>query len=351
MPVSRKWLWLGIAAVVLLCVIFAADIHQLWRELLFYVQREQNSLRREITKSLSALRQGGDPAAWWGMVSLGFVYGVLHAVGPGHGKAVVSTFLLTQPSGYKSALGLAVGGALLQGVSAILWVSVTLGLMQWLIREAVGQVIWAERFSYTLIIVAGAYIVWRQWRRLRQPDAACGCGHDHHHNHSEHEHAHNHIAGEVQHCCSNEHHHECQHGSDDAENNHQHCDHYHHNHGEFEALPTSSRRTHLLAMLAIGARPCSGAILALAVAAGWGLWGVGIAMTFAMALGTAITVLSLALLTVFGRERLALSLSQGSTHWQKAFNILVIVGGLILVALGVVMLMASGGSNGALPRV
>lgn len=345
MPVSKKWLWLGIGLLVLLGVVFAADIHQLWRELLFYVQREQNGLRREITKTLAALRQGGDGSAWWSMVSLGFVYGVLHAVGPGHGKAVVSTFLLTQPSGYKSALGLAVGGALLQGLSAIVWVAVTLGLMQWLIREAVGQVIWAERFSYVLIILVGVYIVWRQWRRLRQPDATCGCGHNN---------SHDHING-VQQCCVDDRHHECQ---SDAKHKHsggsrhQHCDHHeHHHHSEFNAPPTSSWRTHLLAMLAIGARPCSGAILALAAAAGWGLWGVGIAMTFAIALGTAITVLSLALLTVFGRERLALSLSQGSTHWQQAFNLLVIMGGVVLVVLGIVMLVASGGGNGALPRV
>lgn len=326
MPLRRPWLWALLAAVIVLCVLFADALLQGWRELLFYVQREQNGLRREITKTLAALRHGGDAAAWWGMVSLGFVYGVLHAVGPGHGKAVVSTFLLTQPSGYKSALSLAVGGALLQGVSAVIWVGTTLGVMQWLIRETVGHVIWAERFSYALIIGVGAYIVWRQWRRIKQPAHVCGCGHDHSTAHAPSPH--------------DEHHHHAHH-----EHDHQH------EHHTTPPVPSPSRRAHMLTMLAIGARPCSGAILALAVSAGWGLWGVGIAMTFAMALGTAITVLSLALLTVYGRGRLALILSEGSTSWRRYFNWLVIVGGIALMVLGVVMLSASGGGDSAMPRV
>lgn len=318
---QKYWYYWVLAIIIVALLCFSGDLAHWWRTVLFAVQQQQNSLHRAITKALTALRHGGDATAWWAMVSLGFTYGILHAVGPGHGKAVVTTFLLTQPSNYKSALTLAVGGALLQGISAIVWVALTLGIMQWLIREAVGQVIWATRLSYILIILTGVYIVWRQWRRLRGAGHPCGCGHHHDDSHTHHHDDEHHA------CCTASH--------------HDSCDHAHHEPHPPISPPIQSYRTHILAMLAIGIRPCSGAILSLAVAAGWGLWGVGVAMTFAMAVGTAITVVSLALLTIFGRERLALHLSQRTAYWQQGLHWLVMVGGVILVILGALMLLTS----------
>lgn len=46
--------------------------------------------------------------------------------------------------------------------------------------------------------------------------------------------------------------------------------------------------------LAVGIRPCSGAILVLVVANGLGLWAAGILAAYVMALGTAATVALLA---------------------------------------------------------
>ena len=49
------------------------------------------------------------------------------------------------------------------------------------------------------------------------------------------------------------------------------------------------------AVIAVGVRPCSGAILVLVFALSQGIFGVGVMATFAMAVGTAITVAAIAL--------------------------------------------------------
>lgn len=296
MPVKRRVVWgaLLLAALALFGALFFDEVQTFWHGLLFEVQRWQNDYRRTISMLLRDLRSGQSWQGWWALVSAGFVYGVLHAVGPGHGKAVIGTFLLTQPGGYKSALWLSVGSALLQGLSAIVWVGGTLGVLQWLMRDALAQVVWAERLSHVLVMAAGGYLLWRAWRL---PQGCCGCGHHHGHHH----------------------------------------DHRHAHHGHSHAPHAGKRAT----LFAVGIRPCSGSIVALAVAGGWGMWGVGIAMTLAVSIGTAVTVLSLALLTVYGRERFARRLTDSAAQGRLWGRWLSAGGGVLLVLLGGVLLAGS----------
>ncbi len=56
------------------------------------------------------------------------------------------------------------------------------------------------------------------------------------------------------------------------------------------------------AILAVGVRPCSGAIIVLVFALSQGLFLAGVAATFVMALGTGLTVASLAVLAVSARS-------------------------------------------------
>jgi nickel/cobalt exporter len=57
----------------------------------------------------------------------------------------------------------------------------------------------------------------------------------------------------------------------------------------------------LAAVVAVGLRPCSGAIIVLVFALAQGLFAIGVASTFAMGLGTAITVAAIATLAVGAR--------------------------------------------------
>lgn len=295
MSINKQLKWLLPMIVLFLALwLFQEELRALWQGIVFDIQRWQNNYRREMTMLMRQMRGGAQWQTWWLLVSLGFVYGILHAAGPGHGKAVITTFLLTQPSGYKNALWLAVGGAVLQGISAVLWVAVTVGALQWLIRDAMSQIIWAERLSYALIIAAGIYMLAKAVRQYR--------GGRHHH--AEHHHAHEHCG----------------------------CGHHH---------APQAQTAFWASLLAIGARPCSGSILALAVAAAWQLWAVGIAMTFAISAGTAITVLSLALLTIYGREQAAKRLTLSAAAAQKGLLMLAAIGAFLLIGLGLILLFSA----------
>ncbi len=262
-----------------------AQISRLFLE----IQRLQNHYNRELVTMLAALRHGGHPAAWWMLIALGFLYGVVHALGPGHGKAIIATFLLTRKSGYKSALGIAIGGGLCQGIGAVLWVGCTLGALQWLARDVVDRVQWMAVLSFVLTMAIGAYLMIRAGRQLRRyGDApACNCGHE-----------------------------------------------------AWKTVAKSDCKACLLAIMAIGARPCSGSILILSVAALWHLWFVGVAMTFALTCGTIVTVTALALLSVCGRDRLAANVSEKGRVLQNGVHLAAFAGGALLVLLGGALLVA-----------
>ncbi len=100
-------------------------------------------------------------------------------------------------------------------------------------------------------------------------------GHDHHHEHDHHEHDHDH-AGHV---------------------HDEHCGHSHGPEPSQLAGPGGWSRG-LGAILTVGIRPCSGAILVLVFALAQGMFWAGVAATFVMGLGTAITVSTIALIAV-----------------------------------------------------
>ena len=85
---------------------------------------------------------------------------------------------------------------------------------------------------------------------------------------------------------------------------HEHDEHCGHSHGPVpgELAGPGGWRRGLGAIFAVGLRPCSGAILVLVFALAQGLFWAGIAATFAMGLGTAITVTAIALMAVSAKD-------------------------------------------------
>lgn len=256
-----------------------------WQPLHHALQRLQNQWQRDLAAQLLALRRhGNDATTWLTLSSLGFLYGILHAIGPGHGKAIIATFTLSQPTARRQTLAIAIGGALMQGVSAILWVALAMGLLHLLMPDAVNHSHWLNRANAALIIAIGAYILYRH-RPRRRHDAHCACGHDHH----------------------------------------------------YHDTPATSALSPWAAIIAIGIRPCSGAVISLAAAWSWSLIGAGIAMTLAIACGTALTIATIALLCYHGRQHLARRLTHDGARLARLTRTLVLVGGLILILLGALL--------------
>ncbi len=211
----------------------------------------QSSFYRELTATLKAIAQS--PAALPALLALAFGYGVFHAAGPGHGKAVISAYIVADDRSLKRGLALSFAAALLQALVAIALVgTLTLALNATAATMAATTRV-IEQGSFALVALVGLFVLWRKAGGF----AALGRG-----------------------------------APAPA------CDHVHLP-GPDEIAALHSWREMAGVVLAAGSRPCAGALIILVFANAQGLLWAGIAATFAMALGTALTTGALAALAVF----------------------------------------------------
>ena len=248
----------------------------------------------EFYRMLSGLIRASkaDGSAAYTLLGISFVYGIFHAAGPGHGKAVISAYLVANNETWRRGVVLSFASAILQAFTAIAVVGITAALLGATAKAMGNTVRVIEIVSYALIVLIGLRLFWvkgRAFLRLLRGEAYAHHTHDHTHHHHAHAHGHDH------------HHH-----------GHAHTDHHEH---EEEASawghahapePRELRGRHwlrrgLTAIVAVGLRPCSGAIIVLVFALAQGLFWIGVASTFLMGVGTAITVASIATLAVGAR--------------------------------------------------
>jgi ABC-type nickel/cobalt efflux system permease component RcnA len=268
-----------------------------------WILAKQSEFYREMSATIRAAKSDG--SAVWTLLAISFAYGIFHAAGPGHGKAVISSYLVANQETARRGIVLSFASALMQSLVAVLIVGVCAWLLNATARTMCGTERVVEIASYALIAAFGARLVWTKgggfMRALqaRAPvpaiaGAAQHLGHDHGHAHEHHDHGHHH------------HHH-------DHDPGHVHDEHCGHSHGPApsELAGPGGWRRGFGAILAVGIRPCSGAILVLVFALAQGLFWAGIAATFVMGLGTAITVATIAVIAVSAKD-LARRLSGGS---------------------------------------
>ena len=262
------------------------------------------------------MKAEGSVTAAWALISLSFLYGVFHAAGPGHGKAVLSTYLVTQPTALKKSLALAAASSFMQGVTAIVVVMGVLTVLGVALRSSGMIVQWLEAASFALVACVGAWLIWRSLRVLFPQLVPAGGGHHHHH----HDHGHGHH-----------HDHDC-----DAHG----CGHTHMPTPQ-QASAAGSLREMAGVVFSIGVRPCSGAILVLVFAQVAGMTLAGIAAVLAMSAGTALAVALIALAAVGLRDGAWAVTRLDDARVEKAVHWLAIAGGVVLVLMGSLFAYAS----------
>ena len=295
---------------------------------------EQSRLTHLIAGDLHALH--GSPGAYWGLVTLGLTYGVFHAAGPGHGKALIASYMLANEKSLKRGAVMALLAALLQALVAIglvggagfifratasqmnraadfmalLSYSGVAAIGLWLVRRKGGALVSAlrrhfERGRAVAATPAYAGAAWQAPRplaawalfRAGAPSEGVGigvCGHAHAPDPSR-------LGGSL------------------------------------------SWRDAAGTVIAAGARPCSGAILVLAFALAQGLFAAGVAATFAMALGTAATTGVLASMAVFAKS-MAMRIAAGEdSRLMLVARGFEFVAALVVLAFGVALLIGARG--------
>jgi nickel/cobalt transporter (NicO) family protein len=269
---------------------------------------KQSEFYREISATIRAARSDG--SAVWTLLSISFAYGIFHAAGPGHGKAVISSYLVANQETARRGIVLSFASALMQSLVAVVIVAICAWLLNATAKTMCGAEKVIEIASYALIAAFGARLVWTKgggfMRALQapRPTAVLAAAAHHHHDHG-HDHGH--------------HHHE-HHGDDHVHD--EHCGHAHGPEPSELAGPGGWRRG-FGAILAVGIRPCSGAILVLVFALAQGLFWAGIAATFVMGLGTAITVATIAVIAVSAKDlarRLSAGREAGGTLFMRGIE-------------------------------
>ncbi|MEG3127725.1 nickel/cobalt transporter [Pantoea cypripedii] len=306
LPSRSRHLWpLWLLALVLLLA--GGLLWQFWPQILLQSVIWQKVLNREMTQLLQQVAEQPHQAGFTLML-FSLAYGVLHALGPGHGKVVISTFLATHPARLKTSMKLTLLAALLQGGVAIGLVTVMLVVLQTSSRELHLGSYWLEKGSYLLVMALGVWVGWRALRALwtalkpaprmqihairphHQHDEHCGCGHAHLPSPAQMEQA---VSG----------------------------------------------KTQALVVFSMGLRPCSGAIMMLLFAKVINVYAWGVASAIAMAMGTAVTVSAMGLL-VHRSRKLAEKLGSASSAGRQAkvlMPMLALFGSVILLMAGAVL--------------
>ena len=336
----------------------------------FYGQMSfwQSHFYRQLNDAVKGLAHQPWAAGW--LMLLSFAYGVFHALGPGHGKAVLSAYVLANRETIRNGAILAMVSAMIQALVAVLLVSVAAWALNLTGAALNTATRWLEAGSALMLVGLGLWLVWRhvlspigrtamqRWRadhpRLgrhsRGHTAAQQHGHDHSHAQQHLDHAHGAHLKVSHHPAAHLHAHSNQHV---GQHGHQH-EHHHHVHddacgcGHAHVPPPEMLSGRLnwarawSAVLSMGLRPCTGAVLVLVFSLSQGMFMAGIVSTFAMGLGTGITVALLAMGSLLV-SRLAEGAAggAGSALGRGVVSLLQALAAIAVLMLGLVLLGTS----------
>jgi nickel/cobalt exporter len=302
----------------------------------------------EFYKGLSgAIRAAKtDNSALWVLFGLSFGYGIFHAAGPGHGKAVISSYVVANRETWWRGVVLSFASAMVQAAVAVAVVGIAAVILNATAATMKTTVYWIEVVSYSLIIAIGLRLVWakgramlvtlRDLRRPKTVGAAATPAHLHdHHDHAHHDHAHH---AHAHHDHGHDHHHH--------DHDHAHCDHDHGSAWSHAHAPEPSElagpggwKRGLTAIIAVGLRPCSGAILVLVFTLAQGLFWAGVVATFVMGLGTAIMVAAIAVFSVLATNWAERFASTRGGYGMLFMRGLEVAAALLITAFGALLLM------------
>jgi nickel/cobalt transporter (NicO) family protein len=280
---------------------------------------QESAFYRAMTQALHAIK--AHESAGWTLAAVSFAYGVFHAAGPGHGKAVVTSYMVSNERALRRGLVISLLAAVLQGIVAVGIVGIAALIFHATAQRMTAAANVLETASYFGIVALGAVLLWRKGAAFATALSAMP--------RTQVEQVFATSAPSLSMNRSTS-----AFFADSGTQDHVHgpdC-------GHFLAMdPTKLDegfvwKGALLTVLTAGARPCSGAILVLVFALAQGMFLTGVGATFAMSLGTAITTGALAAFAVYAK-RTAMKFAGPGSPRALIFGRLIEVGAALLVLL------------------
>lgn len=288
---------LGIAA--LLALVWLAGGFDTMARLAAELQR---SLQAPLAGAVRAVK-AGQPAAWIGLLSICFIYGIVHATGPGHGKFLIGGYGMARRVPLLRLASVAIASSMAQAAVAVVLVYAGVLALGWGRERMVGLAEGMLAFaSWGAIGAIGLWLVWRGGRGAMRVLAQTQDHHDHDHDHGL----------------------ECG------------CGHAHAP-GLDRISAATGWRDSLALIGSVAIRPCSGALFLLILTFQMGIGAAGVAGAFAMGAGVALVTLAVALLTVWSREGALARL--GEARIWRLLPWFEIIGGAVIAAFALGMLI------------
>ena len=154
-----------------------------------WIFAKQAEFYRMLSSTIRAAKADGSAA--YTLLGISFIYGIFHAAGPGHGKAVISSYLVANNETWRRGIALSFASAVLQALTAIAIVGVAAVLLNATAKTMGDTVRIVEIVSYALIILIGLRLLWVKGRSFLH--LLRGRAHEHHdHHRHDHGHAHDH---------------------------------------------------------------------------------------------------------------------------------------------------------------
>ncbi len=292
-----------------------------------FLLAEQSRLTHMMANDVHALH--ADPSALWGLVGLGLAYGVFHAAGPGHGKAVIASYMVANESSLRRGAVMALLAALLQAAVAIVLVGAAAVVLNATSAQMNSAADWLSIASAAGVAALGLWLSWRKGRALiaalrlrferaralKEAPAFAGVGWSPRprtlsaaaYRAAE-------PGADADLCCAPD--------------------------AALLAGPLKLRDA-AATVIAAGSRPCSGALLILVFALSQGVFAAGVVAAIAMAVGVAVTTGALAAMAVFAKSlaaRFAAGEESRAALVARGFEF---AASLVVLAFGLLLLTAA----------
>lgn len=119
MPINitkERGLLISLLTVIASCLLLIAYY---WSELTYFNVQWQKVINSYLAELMQDISENNWQVGFI-LIGVSFLYGLLHAVGPGHGKVIISTYIATHPTKLKQSAWLSVLASLLQVVKVLL---------------------------------------------------------------------------------------------------------------------------------------------------------------------------------------------------------------------------------------
>ena len=260
-----------------------------------WYQALQMRVTHLFTQTMTAIRDGDSSTPIWFGLLLAFGYGVLHTLGPGHGKAVVISYFV----GHGGSLIRGIRMGTLIAVCHVLSAVIVVGLTSFAIRQVTGQApadfVAVRLISYATIGCIGAFMLWGAVREMRPKKTPLS------------------LATIEQ------------------------LNHNHNHHGCCTCSSVSTNNDTLIGWLAVavGAVPCTGAILVLMFGLSHNLLIPAILMVMLISLGMALAMSCIGICAILGRNFAERKFNNKSDMMNRFNKGLKVATGLVILLIGV----------------